>query len=128
MVHDFAGSQIAHRVRQHNLEKQKIDRDCGKRFPGNPPSGLHAKKIVYYIPSLPPYREYGSVSNEEQDGEAPDTTSNDHRVHERANEEFAELSEGGSIQNVADGMEILILRVLDEPHRTRTHDISASPQ
>ena len=87
-----------------------------------------ATKRIHYVPSLPAYRKYRSIPNEEQNSKAPDTTSNDHRVHERTDEEFAELSEGGSVQNVADGMEILVLWVLDEPHRTRTHNISASPQ
>lgn len=86
------------------------------------------KKRIYYIPSLPAYRKYRSVSNEKQDCKAPDSTSDDHCVHERADEKFSELSEGGSVQDVADGVEVLILGVLDEPHRTWTHDISASPQ
>ena len=55
-------------------------------------SGLKATKRIHYIPSLPAYREYRSVPNEEQDCKAPDTTSDDHRIHERADEKFAELS------------------------------------
>lgn len=49
------------------------------------------------VPSLPAYREYRSIPNEEQNSKAPDATSNDHRVHESADEEFAKLSEGGSV-------------------------------
>lgn len=60
-------------------------------------SGSNAIRKVHYVPCLPAYREHRSVADEKQDRKAPDATSDDHRVHERADEEFAELSQGGSV-------------------------------
>lgn len=90
-------------------------------------SGSNTAGRAYYIPCLPTDREYRPVADEKQDREASNATSHDHRIHECADEEFTELSEGRSVQDVADGMEVLILRILNEPHCTWTHDISAPP-
>lgn len=60
-------------------------------------SSSSATKGIHHVPSLPAYGEYRSVPNEEQDSKAPYTTNNDHRVHECADEKFAELSQGGPV-------------------------------
>ena len=36
------------------------------------------------------------------------------------------MGEGGSLEDIPDGMHVLILRVLDEPHCARAHDLATA--
>jgi len=44
-------------------------------------------------------------------------------MHNCALEEFGRVGEGWSLENISGGAQVLTLRVLNEPHRTRMHDL-----
>jgi hypothetical protein len=50
------------------------------------------------------------------------------RIHNCALEEFVKVGKGGSLEDIPDGMHILVLRVLNEPHCSRTHDLATATE
>jgi len=80
-------------------------------------------QLTQHLPCLPPKGEDRLVTNEKQDGKSSYSTRDYHGVHKSAEEEFAELSECGPIQDVTDGVEVLILWIFNKPHSSGAHDI-----
>lgn len=58
----------------------------------------------------------------------PYPTNHHERIHNRTLEEFVKVGKGRSLEYIPDGVHILVLRVLNEPHRPRTHDLATTAE
>ena len=78
------------------------------------------------VPVLPSERQERSTAQHEEAGDASYHTHNNKRVHQATDADLAQLSQRGSVKDVAYRMRILVLRVLDKPHSTWPHDTPAA--
>lgn len=54
------------------------------------------------------------------------SASHDQSIHDRALQKFVKMCECGSVKDVSNWVHILVLRVLDEPHSSRAHNLATS--
>ena len=79
-------------------------------------------------PELPPEGHDGPAEDAKDCRDGTDAASNDEAVHEPTDDEFADMYERGPVENLSDGVEVLVLRIFDEPHGASTHDTSATSE
>ena len=87
---------------------------------------LSEKRVT--APWFPPewYQRWSEHLYDERN--VPYPTNHHKRIHNRALEEFVKVGKGGSFEDISNGVHVLILRVLNEPHRPRTHDLATTTE
>jgi hypothetical protein len=80
------------------------------------------------LPGFPPERQQRGGENLHNEGNVPHPTKNHERIHDCTLEEFVKVGKGGSFEYIPDGMHVLVLRVLDEPHSSGTHDLATTTE
>ena len=69
-------------------------------------------------PKFPPERHERPAENSQDCIDGTHAAGNDEPIHEPTDNQLAYMNECGSVQNLPDWMEILVLRIFDEPERT----------
>ena len=84
------------------------------------------RTVQDYLPYLPAERHDCTAAQPKNARHSRYTAGHDEPIHHSAQDELADLHECWTFEDVADRVEVLVLRVLDEPHCSGTHDTSAS--
>jgi len=90
------------------------------------PSTLSERRVI--VPWFPSKWQQRWSEHLHDERNVPYPTNHHNRIHNRALEEFVKVGEGWSLENISDGVHVLILRVLNEPHRPRTHDLATTTE